>query len=1524
MAGTGWRGAACFGFGGGRSSLGNGKVGNAHPSRRRGGAWRLPRTIAVGVALAAALGWTVPASAQAVGFGAPAIDPFTFTDTVAPTVAFGPNDGTLTNEASRNISVTFSERVYGDAQNTAFTDETAKSLLTLKRDNASGADIPFAASVVLRGDAAHRRMYLKPSSSLTDGKVYVAVGNGYYDASGNQGGADNATFTIDTTAPTVSSAAVTGDRLTITFSETMNASSTPAASAFTVDVSGTDSDPTVSSYTLAGRKAVLTLSAAVAQSASVTLGYTGSGAAVLKDLAGNRMAPVSGQSVENRTGGNDLTVSASVLPVTEGGTGSFTVQLAKQPTGNVTVDLASNNTDVTLSDASLGFTTSNWNDARTVTVTAAQDDDAGDDTATLTLNPRGGGYDSVPDATVAVTVDDDDQAGYRLSGSALSGTTLTITEGASANLDLRLATQPTGDVTVTLTSDSTEVTLSSGSLSFTSTTWNTNQTVTVTATGDDDASDDTATVTLSAWGGDYHGVTDATVTVSVNDDDTEGLTLAPSALTVTEGASGTFTVQLATLPSGDVTVGLSSDNGDVTLSDASLSFGTGTWNVAQTVTVTVAEDADLMHESANVTLNPSGGGYDGVATDTLVVSVRDNDDVTAPAVTFMPAAGSVIRDAYANIWLTFDESTYADGSGTPFTNDTAAALVTLTRTTADGEAIPFTARAHLTGETAHRRITITPTSKPLPDGVIHVALGTGYYDGAGNQGAAVSATFAVDTVGPTVMGFSPADGATTSEIYGGITIGFDDLVYQANGKALDDATAAGLVTLRRFGVSGTDISFTASAVVSGDAAHRRIYVKPDQALPEGDVYVGVGDAYYDAVGNQGTAASATFTVSTTAGQPALSVADASVHEGPSAELAFIVSLDRAVVDRDGTVSVQYATRDVTADAGLDYTAASGTLTFAVGEQRKTVNVAVLEDAHDDDGETLDLVLSNAVGATIADGTGRGTIHNTDSLPMAWLGRLGRTVAEQVIEGVSERREALRTPGERVGTFGGQSIGGQMLNEESAGGFGESPWAAALRGEDAGPFGPVSPRPFNRFNPYGQPDWRTFAGDGLGGIQGPFGWHGQFGGAHASGMASDMGGGDMAGLDPYGGSMGGMMAPRTTIGRELLLGASFGMTGKEDEAGGTLGGWGRMAESSFGGVEGGTNLDGRVTTGLLGVDYAREGWMAGVVLSRTSADGGYKDAVAGSGFLESSLTAATAYGSLAATDKIELWGAAGHGRGEVALTLEDGPGARADLGWTMAAAGARGALLERGGLTLALVSDAMWARTASDDAHTGSLLGAEADVTRLRFGVEGSWAVSMARLGELTPTLEFGARHDGGDAETGLGMEVGGGLAWSIPALGLTLDVSGRTLLAHQDDDYEDMGFSAGLVFAPGRGSGTGPSLTLRHDLGGASSGGLEALFATEGPSRYAGGTMGDGMGGLGTGWTAEAEWGMPVLGKRYLGTPLVGHTRYDASRDYSVGWRLAPVAEDARNITLGVLLTRSEALEMLPDHRIEFGFDIRW
>ena len=164
------------------------------------------------------------------------------------------------------------------------------------------------------------------------------------------------------------------------------------------------------------------------------------------------------------------------------------------------------------------------------------------------------------------------------------------------------------------------------------------------------------------------------------------------------------------------------------------------------------------------------------------------------------------------------------------------------------------------------------------------------------------------------------------------------------------------------------------------------------------------------------------------GPVAIRVADATVEEAAGAVLAFAVTLDRA---RHDTVTVDYATADGTATAGDDYTAASGTLTFAAGETTKTVSVAILDDLHDEGEETLTLRLSNPLGVRIADGEATGTIENTDAMPQAWTARFGRTVADQVIDAVSGRIEAERTPGSEV-NLAGYRVGGSV----SADGAGE--------------------------------------------------------------------------------------------------------------------------------------------------------------------------------------------------------------------------------------------------------------------------------------------------------------------------------------------------------------------------------------------------------------------------------------------------------------------------------------------------------
>ena len=98
--------------------------------------------------------------------------------------------------------------------------------------------------------------------------------------------------------------------------------------------------------------------------------------------------------------------------------------------------------------------------------------------------------------------------------------------------------------------------------------------------------------------------------------------------------------------------------------------------------------------------------------------------------------------------------------------------------------------------------------------------------------------------------------------------------------------------------------------------------------------------------------------------PTVSIAGGSGTEGDDDSIAFTVTLDEAA---SGTVTVDYATSDGSAEAGDDYTAASGTLSFAAGETSKAISVAIDDDIVNESDEAFTVTLANPSGADLARG-----------------------------------------------------------------------------------------------------------------------------------------------------------------------------------------------------------------------------------------------------------------------------------------------------------------------------------------------------------------------------------------------------------------------------------------------------------------------------------------------------------------------------------------------------------------------------
>ena len=107
----------------------------------------------------------------------------------------------------------------------------------------------------------------------------------------------------------------------------------------------------------------------------------------------------------------------------------------------------------------------------------------------------------------------------------------------------------------------------------------------------------------------------------------------------------------------------------------------------------------------------------------------------------------------------------------------------------------------------------------------------------------------------------------------------------------------------------------------------------------------------------------------------------------------------------------------------------------------------------------------------------------------------------------------------------------------------------------------------------------------------------------------------------------------------------------------------------------------------------------------------------------------------------------------------------------------------GELTLAEKGSGEATRYSVED-NGSALKKVSVDTRRVRLAAEGSRTYALAGGGTFTPSLEVGARWDGGDGETGAGVELGGGLEWTLPLHGLSVAARGRTLVAHQGDVEE--------------------------------------------------------------------------------------------------------------------------------------------
>ena len=561
--------------------------------------------------------------------------------------------------------------------------------------------------------------------------------------------------------------------------------------------------------------------------------------------------------------------------------------------------------------------------------------------------------------------------------------------------------------------------------------------------------------------------------------------------------------------------------------------------------------------------------------------------------------------------------------------------------------------------------------------------------------------------------------------------------------------------------------------------------------------------------------------------PTLSIDDASAAEGNAdGKIYFDVRLSRPA---ERPVAVDFRTVEGgTATPGADYRDESYTLAFSPGTTSVRAGVFIVDDDIDDDGETVLVELSNA---RMDDGPGQAS-HQL-------------VIETSRATGTITNTDPM--PRAWLARFG-RTVAEQVLQAVET--RTRAPWAtgAAL----------------------------TLAGQQVGAASA----QDELVRARAEGGQADR-----LHIESDFNRMHGLSA-RTVTERELLAGSSFALAGGTQGTGFyTL--WGRGAATQLEGREGGLSLDGEVTSGMLGADWAHGAVTAGLVVSSSRGEGSYRGK-AGGGAMTSSLTGVYPWGDYALTERLSVWGVTGYGEGRLTLTPEGQAPIETDLDLAMAAAGLRSVLAEApetGGIELALKSDALGVRTSTAKAR--GLEAEVTEVTRLRLGLEGSRPLPFADGSSLTPSVEIGARHDGGGAETGFGVEISGGLAWSNPRSGLSAELRGRGLLSHSAEGFREHGVSGSLSWDPTPASERGLELTMSQTADVQPASGMDAIGGQGTFAGLAAGAIGgDGDTLAQRGFEIRLGYGLAAFGGGFASKPELGFGLSDGRRDYRVGWRL--------------------------------------
>jgi hypothetical protein len=794
------------------------------------------------------------------------------------------------------------------------------------------------------------------------------------------------TIRNDDTTVSIADAAVTegnGGTTTMTFVVSL---SVPSAVAVSLNYTTADNSATVANGDYVATSGTLTFGAGETSKSIAVVVNGDTTAEAYETLLVNLSAATNAVLVDAQAIGtirnDDAALVIDSRSIVEGNSGTtpfvFTVGFVYPVAQSVTVNVATADgtagapADYAAIGTGTTLTFSPGETARLVTVDVVGDTLAeGDETFTVNLSGATGA--TIATATGVGTIRNDDTTVSVAGASVTEGNAGTVTVLFPVSLGVPTAQAVTVEY---FTANGTAVAPGDYATAVGTVTFapgETARTVAVTVTGDlIDEFDETFTLNLTNAVNAVLGTAVATGTIT---DDDAPVSAAIADASVAEGNAGTtplaFTVTLSAASGKTVTVDWSTAAGSATAgADYSSASGTLTFAPGETTkTVSVNVLGDTVDEPD----------------ETFVVNLANVANATLADA---QAIGTILDDD-AGAGLSIADASVAEGNA-----GTVALVFTVTLGAPSGQAVAVdwgtaagTATAGVDYATANGTVTFAPgeTTKTVSvtvngdtldefDETILIHL-------SGPVNAIISDAQATGTIldDDAAVSVALGDASVTEGNSGTVTATFTVSLTAPSGKpiSVDWGTANGTATAGAdYVVAGGTLSFapgelskTISVTVNGDALDEfdeTFLVNLSNAANAGLIDAqGVGTIVDDDA------------------PAAISVANASVTEGSTgtATLVFTVSLGTA---SGKPVSIDWGTADGTAVAPADFTAASGTLSFAPGETTKTVSVTVVGDALDEFDETFALNLSNATNATIGTATATGTILDDDAAVSAGI------------------------------------------------------------------------------------------------------------------------------------------------------------------------------------------------------------------------------------------------------------------------------------------------------------------------------------------------------------------------------------------------------------------------------------------------------------------------------------------------------------------------------------------------------------